>query len=154
MGKIDITKAPVRTGTGYPPPFDALVKARQWQKLGDLAGLTKFGVNLVTLPPGTWSSQRHWHQLEEEFVWVLEGEAVMVTDAGEETMRAGDCAGFRAGDRNGHHFQNRSAADVLFLVVGTREPGDSGEYPDIDLKFAENPKIDASVYFHKDGRPY
>ncbi len=133
--KIDPDKAPRGSGTRYPPPYDVPCRDRAWVKLGDAAGLTQFGVNLVTLPPGSWSSQRHWHTHEDEFVYVLEGEAVMVTDAGEEVVRAGDCAGFKAGVKNGHCFQNRSNAPVKLLVAGSRSEDDAGEYPDLDMKF-------------------
>ncbi|MEZ6022021.1 MAG: cupin domain-containing protein [Hyphomonadaceae bacterium] len=95
---------------------------------GDAAGLTQFGVNLVTLDPGVWSSQRHWHAKEDEFVYMLEGELVLVTDAGEEIMRAGDSAGFKAGVRDGHVLQNRSDKPARFLVVGGRDADDWGEY--------------------------
>src|SRR5262245_30054850 len=102
MGKINLETAPTGKGTRYPAPFDAPCKERRWVRLGDAAGLTQFGANLVTLAPGVWSSQRHWHSHEDEFVYVLEGELVLVTDAGDETMRPGDCAAFKAGERNGH----------------------------------------------------
>jgi uncharacterized cupin superfamily protein len=154
MPKIDLLKAERGKGTRYPAPFDAPCKAREWLRLGDAAGLTQFGVNLVTLHPGTWSAQRHWHSHEDEFVYVLEGEAVLITDRGEETMRAGDCAGFKAGDRDGHCLQNRSSADVVFLVVGARHPDDGGEYPDIDMKFTGNRYAGKGSYLHKDGTPY
>src|SRR5690242_20278143 len=132
--KIDIANAPNRTGASYPAPFDEPCRKRHRIRLGDAAGLTQFGVNLCRLTPGTWSSQRHWHTHEDELVYVIEGEVVLVTDDGEETLRPGDCAGFRAGDKNGHNFQNRSAADVVLLEVGSRAPGsDAVYYPDIDL---------------------
>ncbi|HAJ04072.1 MAG TPA: transcriptional regulator, partial [Brevundimonas sp.] len=90
----------------------------------------------LTLPPGAWSSQRHWHEGEDEFVWVLSGEVVLVEDEGETMLRAGDCAGFKAGVKNGHKLENRSDADAVLLEVGTRKPGgDHGEYPDIDMTF-------------------
>ena len=133
-GKIDIQAAPTRFGTGYPPPYDAPCQDRRRWKLGDAAGLTQFGVNLMRLPPGQWSSQRHWHTDEDEFTYVLEGEAVLVTDAGEQVMRAGDCAGFPAGQANGHQFQNRSDREVVLLEVGSRRPGtDLCYYPDVDM---------------------
>lgn len=151
MKKIDIEKAPTRHGTRYPAPYDQPCKARKRWQLGDAAGLTQFGVNLLRLPAGAWSSQRHWHLTEDEFVMVLEGEVVLVTDDGEETLRAGDCAGFKAGEQNGHHIQNRSNAETVLLEVGTRNPeGDGAEYPDIDLKLALHEK----AYRHKDGKPY
>src|SRR6185369_13860495 len=115
MPKIDIDALPVRTGSGYPAPFDAPCIGRTRRALGDAAGLTQFGVNLQRLAPGAWSSQRHWHTAEDEFVWVLEGEVVLVTDSGEEVLIAGDCAGFKAGAADGHHIQNRSNRDALLL---------------------------------------
>jgi uncharacterized cupin superfamily protein len=150
MGKrIDSRKAPTTVGTSYPPPYDAPCAARVRHRLGDAAGLADFGVNLLRLPPGTWSSQRHWHSAEDEFVYILEGEVVLVTDGGEETLRAGDCAGFKAGVKDGHHPQNRSPTDALILEVGSRrESVDTGEYPDIDMRFTPD------GYARKDGTPY
>lgn len=151
MPKIDIETAPTRFGTGYPPPYDEPCKDRRRWKLGDAAGLTQFGVNLLRLPPGQWSSQRHWHELEDEFVYVLEGEVVLVTDEGEQVLKPGDCAGFRAGVENGHHIQNRSDAEVVLLEVGSRAPGGDGAgYPDIDLRLPRG----SAVYVHNDGTPY
>ena len=121
--RIDPKNLPAHTGTYYPPPYDQPCRARTRAKLGDAAGLTQFGVNLLRLAPGVWSSQRHWHLKEDEFVYVLEGEVVLVTDAGEEVLKAGDCAGFKAGEQDGHHLQNRSDRDVLLLEVGTRIEG-------------------------------
>jgi len=135
MSKIDLETAPKGQGTRYPPPHDAPCKDRKWLRLGDAAGLTQFGVSLVTLEPGVWSSQRHWHEKEDEFVYMLDGELVLITDAGEEIMRAGDCAGFKAGVRDGHCLQNRSDKPARFIVVGSRDDEDWGEYSDIDMKF-------------------
>jgi uncharacterized cupin superfamily protein len=151
MPKIDVERAPEARGTRYPPAFAAPCAGRAWRRLGDAAGLTQFGVNRLVLPPGGWSSQRHWHALEDEFVWVLAGEVVMVDDAGEHRMGPGDCAGFPAGDRNGHHFINRSAAEAVLLVVGSRNDADHGEYPDIDLKFTRS---GTNPFTRKDGTPY
>ena len=149
MPKIDIDAAPTRFGTAYPAPYDAPCRQRKRWKLGDAAGLTQFGVNLLRLAPGVWSSQRHWHTAEDEFVWVVEGEVVLVTDAGEEVLRAGDCAGFPAGQPNGHHLINRSDREAVLLEVGSRRPReDQADYPDIDLRW------DGSVYTHNDGAPY
>jgi uncharacterized cupin superfamily protein len=149
MPKIDVEKVPVRTGTSYPPPFDQPCRDRQRQRLGDAAGLTQFGVNLLRLPPGSWSAQRHWHTVEDEFIWLVEGEVVLVTDAGEEVLRPGDCAGFKAGVPDGHHLQNRSGADAVVLEVGTRDwKNDACDYPDIDMK------ADAKGYLRRDGARY
>lgn len=154
MPKLDLSKATKRSGSSYPSPFDEPCRGRSALRLADLAGLTRFGVNLVRLEPGAWSSQRHWHALEDEFAWVLEGEVVLVTDAGEALLRAGDCAAFKAGVRDGHHVKNVSPAPAVLLVVGSRDDADSGEYPDIDLTFGPGRYAGKSVYRHKDGRPY
>ncbi len=153
MGKIDIEAAPAGAGSRYPAPYDEPCKARRWKKLGDAAGLTQFGVNLVTLDPGVWSSQRHWHAYEDEFVYVLEGELVLVTDAGEESMRAGDCAAFKAGVRDGHCLQNRSDKPARFIVVGGRDDRDWGEYPDLDMKFHPGRYSGGGGYTRKSGEP-
>jgi uncharacterized cupin superfamily protein len=149
--RIDVNSVPKVTGSGYPKPHDAACAARVRQRLGDVAGLSDFGVNLLRLPPGCWSSQRHWHSAEDEFVYVVSGEAVLVTDGGEEILRAGDCAGFKAGVKDGHHLQNRSDRDVMLLEVGSRRASeDEGEYPDIGMRFL---KGDAG-YVRMDGTPY
>ncbi len=148
--RIDLSKVSIRTGSGYPEPFDAPCAARGRQRLGDAAGLTDFGVNLLRLPPGCWSSQRHWHLAEDEFVYVLEGELTLVTDDGEEILKAGDCAGFKAGVEDGHHLQNRSAQDALALEIGSRKAEDEGAYPDIDMRFLK----ENAGYVHRDGTPY
>ena len=152
MGKrIDLKAVPVVTGSRYPAPFAAPCAARARQRLGDAAALTDFGVNLLRLPPDAWSSQRHWHSAEDEFVYVLEGEVVLVTDDGEEILRAGDCAGFKAGLKDGHHLQNRSSRDVVLLEIGSRRVAeDEGEYPDIDLRFLKG----RAGYARRDGTPY
>ena len=154
MPKIDIANAPRGEGAKYPPPYDEPCRQRSWVSLGDAAGLTQFGVRLVTLPPGAWSSQRHWHMHEDEFVYMLEGELVLLTDGREDVMRPGDCAGFKAGDRNGHCLQNRSSLPAKFLVAGSRDDRDWGEYSDIDMKFHAgrytNPK---AGYTRKNGDP-
>ena len=154
MPKIDVPTAPLVRGTKYPPPFDEPCRARVNRQLGTAARLTQFGVNLTRLLPGTWSSQRHFHEREDEFVWVLEGEVVLVDDAGEHVLRAGDCAGFPAGERNGHHLQNRGAHDAVLLTVGTRDDADHGEYPDIDMKFLPGRYSARGGYAHKDGTRY
>lgn len=154
MPKIDLATAPTGQGSRYPAPHDVPCRDRRWIKLGDAVGLTQFGVNLVVLPPGVWSSQRHWHSHEDELVYVVEGELVMVTDAGEETLRAGDSAGWPAGVQDGHHLQNRTDAVARFLVVGGRDDRDHGEYSDLDLAFASGRYRGGGGYRHKDGTPY
>jgi uncharacterized cupin superfamily protein len=150
--RIDVaTLAPV-VGTLYPTPFDAPCRARERIKLGDAAGLTQFGVNLLRLPPGAWSSQRHWHTSEDEFVYVLSGEVVLVTDGGEEVLRPGDAAGFPAQDTNGHCLQNRSDRDAQVLEIGTRVPGNAAYYSDIDMVAPAGGK--PAIYTHRDGTPY
>ena len=150
--RIDPDTLPERAGTFYPPPYDKPCRARYRRALGDAAGLGQFGINLTRLPPGGWSSQRHWHTKADEFVYVVEGELVLVTDAGEEMLKAGDCAGFPVGDGNGHHLQNRSGRDALYLEIGSRVAGDSALYPDIDLVFP--PEGKPALYTHRDGTPY
>jgi uncharacterized cupin superfamily protein len=146
--RIDLTAAPIVTGSAYPKPFDAPCAARSRQRLGVPAGLTDFGVNLLRLPPRAWSSQRHWHMAEDEFVFIIEGEVVLVTDSGEEILRAGDSAGFKAGIKDGHHLQNRSEHEAVVLEIGSRKLEDEGDYSDIDMRFTP------SGFTHKDGKPY
>ena len=148
--KIDIDKAPTVSGSRYPAPFDAPCRDRVRKRLGDAAGLSQFGVNLLRLTPGSWSSQRHWHTTEDEFIYVVSGEVVLVTDAGAEVLQAGDCAGFKAGAPNGHHLQNRSRADAVVLEVGSRRSDDEADYPDIDLHALAG----RVGYAHKDGLRY
>jgi uncharacterized cupin superfamily protein len=151
MKKIDVATAKATLGSSYPAPYGEPCRQRKRFRLGDAAGLTQFGVNLLRLSPGVWSSQRHWHTAEDEFVYVLEGEVVLVTDAGEEVLRPGDSAGFKAGDPNGHHLMNRSNADAVLLEIGARDPARDGvDYPDIDLMI----RAGARVFLHKDGTPY
>ena len=152
MPKIDIAAVPVRERTGYPPPYAEAVKGRLFQALGDAAGLTQFGVNLVRLKPGAASSQRHWHENEDEFLIVLEGELVLVEDEGETILRAGDTAGFKAGVPNGHHLLNRTERDGVFLVVGSRAPAERAHYPDVDLLYEAT---DGRVcYTNRAGEPF
>ena len=150
--RIDAATLTTVVGTLYPPPFDAPCRARERVKLGDAAGLTQFGVNLLRLPPGAWSSQRHWHTSGDEFVYVLSGEVVLLTDGGEEVLRAGDAAGFTAQDPNGHCLQNRSDREALVLEIGTRVPDDTAYYSDIDMVAPADGK--PAVYIHRDGTPY
>ena len=136
MPKIDIAAAPKRKGSGYPPPFDAPCAERIRQRLGNAGGLTDFGVNLMRLPPGGWSSQRHWHSHEDEFVFVLEGELVLIEDGGETLLRAGDCAAFAKNSGDGHHMINRSDSTAVYLEVGSRSGEDLTTCSDIDMMSA------------------
>ena len=156
MPKIDLDAAPTGHGTSYPDAFAGPCLARRRWRLGDAAGLDQFGVNLLRLPSGAWSSQRHWHLTEDEFVWVVAGEVVLVESLVGETptetvLVAGDCAGFKAGVPNGHRIENRSAAEAVLLEVGTRNPtGDGADYPGIDMVLP----LGADRYFHRDGTPW
>lgn len=134
MPKLDLAKVPVKTGSIYPEPYASMMQGRSSLRLGEAAGLTQFGVNLVMLESGAVSSLRHWHMAEDEFVMVTEGECVMVQDEGETVMRLGDCAGFPAGSTNGHHFLNRSDKVAKFLVIGSKAPREVATYSDHDLK--------------------
>ena len=148
---VDATTLPVKTGSGYPAPYDEPCKERQRQVLGDVFGLNDFGVNLMTLPPGAWSSQRHWHTHEDEFVYVLSGTATLVTDAGETSLTPGMCAGFAAGDANGHHLVNKSDEPFVYLEIGTRNADDDGYYADIDMQILKRAK--GGDFARKDGSP-
>lgn len=150
MPKLDLTSIPERRGSSYPAPFHKPAAERIRQRLGDAGGLTQFGVNLLHLPPGAWSSQRHWHSAEDEFVYVLSGEVALITDHGEATLHAGDCVAFPRNVADGHHLVNRSASTATCLEVGTRTADDCTAYPDIDMVF--DPK--AGGYTHRDGTPY
>ena len=151
MIAVSALDLPARQGTDYPPPHDAPCLNRIRRALGDAFGLSQFGVNLLDLPPGTWSSQRHWHEQQDEFVYVLEGEVVLVTDEGETVLRPGMIAGFRAGKANGHHLVNRSDKTVRVLEVGTRTVEEVAYYSDIDMMVREN--ADGWGYSTKDGQP-
>lgn len=149
MHKIDRTAAPVSRGSAYPAPFDEPCRERVRQALGDAANLTDFGVNLLLLPAGTWSSQRHWHSAEDEFIWIVQGEVTLITDQGEEILQTGDSAGFKAGHADGHHLQNRSDRPALVLEVGSRRTAtDVANYPDIDLRWTP------AGYIRKNGTAY
>ena len=150
MPKINIAAVPVRVGTGYPDPFNEACAGRTRQRLGDAGGLRAFGVNLMTLPVGKWSSQRHWHSHEDEFVYVLSGELTLVEDRAETVLRAGDCAAFPKASGNGHHLQNRSPAVAVYLEVGSRHPDDLTTCSDIDMMSFNRD----GAFVHKDGSPY
>lgn len=150
---IDPATVRERVGNGYPSPYNEHCEGRRKRALGDAGGLTQYGVNLVTLGPGEWSAQRHWHSHEDEFAWIVSGELVLVTDAGEETLGPGMAAAFPAGCQDGHHLVNRSRADAIYLEVGSRSAMDHCNYPDIDLHLEPDGQGDFR-FIHKDGRPY
>ncbi|HEY5761412.1 MAG TPA: cupin domain-containing protein [Steroidobacter sp.] len=150
MPKIDISTVPARQGVGYPAPFAAPCADRIRRRLGDAGGLRDFGVNLMMLPPGNWSSQRHWHSHEDEFVYILEGELILIEDGGETVLRKGDCATFPKGSGNGHHMINRSSTVAVYLEVGSRQLEDLTTCSDIDLMSSNSD----GRFVHKDGAPY
>jgi uncharacterized cupin superfamily protein len=135
MPKIDVSQAKVRTGSAYPAQFKPAVFGREKTVLGDVVGLTQFGVNLTLLRPGAASALRHWHENEDEFVYVLDGEVVLIEDDGETLLRPGDAAGFKAGVPNAHHLVNKSARDALYLEIGTRARTERAHYPEHDLVY-------------------
>jgi uncharacterized cupin superfamily protein len=148
MPKIDLDALLQSNATGYPEPFDAPVEGRWWRRLAPAGGLTKMGASHVVLKPGAWSSQRHWHDDEDELVVMLSGEAVLVEDGGETILRAGDVAAWPAAVENGHHMINRSDVDCVFIAISAGNKDGSGAYSDIDMTF------DSVGYYHKDGTPY
>lgn len=150
MPKIDLAAIPARVGSGYPVPFNEPCAHRTRRRLGDAGGLRDYGVNLMTLPPGGWSSQRHWHTHEDEFVYVLEGELKLVENDGATVLRAGDCAAFPKGTGNGHHLINETLTTAVYLEVGTRHPDDLTTCSDIDMKSSNAD----GRFLHKDGSPY
>ncbi|MFT3696453.1 MAG: cupin domain-containing protein [Kofleriaceae bacterium] len=150
MPKIDLAAVPVRRGSGYPSEFAAPCADRTRRRIGDAGGLKDFGVNLMTLPPGGWSAQRHWHREEDELVCVIEGELVLVEDDGPVVLRAGDWAAFPKNSGNGHHLKNESSATAVYLEVGSRSPTDMITCSDIDMQSSSTD----GLFRHKDGRPY
>ena len=150
MPKIDIGAVPQIKGVGYPPPFAVASADRIRQRLGDAGGLKDFGVNLMRLPPGNWSSRRHWHSHEDEFVYVLAGELTLCEDGGETMLRAGDVAAFPKGTGNGHHLINKSSALAVYLEIGSLHPSDLTTCSDIDMMSSN---VDGR-FVHKDGTPY
>jgi uncharacterized cupin superfamily protein len=151
--RIDVEAIQPRIGSGYPPPYDEPVARRERRALGDAAGLARIGVNVLRLPPGCWSSQRHWHENEDELVFVIAGEVVLVTDGGEETLCAGDAAGFKAGDCDAHHLQNRSDREALVLEVGNRAEREAIHYAEADLLLVRTEE-GGPGFTHRDGAPY
>jgi uncharacterized cupin superfamily protein len=152
MPKIDISKIPTDTRTGYPPPYDRVVQGRERKRLGNAGALDQFGVNLTTLKPGAASALRHWHEHEDEFVYLLEGEVVLIEDEGETVLNPGDAATFKANSGNGHQLVNRSSRDAVYLEVGTRAKVERVEYPEADLVALRDDKV--FRYTHKDGSSY
>ncbi|HKF12618.1 MAG TPA: cupin domain-containing protein [Xanthobacteraceae bacterium] len=152
MPKIDIAKASVRTRSVYPDPWGAVTQGREKTALGDVAGLTQFGVNLTRLKPGAASALRHWHETEDEFVYVLEGEIVLIEDGGTTVLRPGDAAGFKADLSNGHHLVNKSQRDALYLEVGTRAKRERAHYSDVDLVYDRDES--GFRFSRRSGEPY
>ena len=150
MPKIDIAAVPQRDGVSYPDPFAALSAHRSRRKLGEAGALTDFGVNLTRLPPSEWSSQRHWHSHEDEFVFVLEGELVLIEDGGETLLRAGEAAAFPKASGDGHHMVNRSDRDAVYLEIGARHRDDVTTCSDVDLTSLNRD----GRFLHRDGTPY
>ena len=148
MPKLDLDAIEQTNRTGYPAPFDKDVAGRWYRRIAPASGLTQFGVSHVTLKPGAWSSQRHWHDDEDEFLVMISGEAVLVEDGGRTILRPGDCAAWPKGIRNGHHLRNESDSDCSFIVVGSGAGGGGG-YSDIDMLFTADNR-----YTHKDGTAY
>jgi uncharacterized cupin superfamily protein len=147
---LDPSSVEPRVGSSYPTPYDEPCRDRLKRTLGEALGLTKYGVNLVHMPPGAWSAQRHWHSHEDEFVYVLEGEVTLVTDDGEQVLGPGMAAGFPAGKADGHHLVNKTEATAAYLEVGDRSDDDEVVYPDIDLSL---PK-EGPGFTRKNGEPY
>ncbi len=149
---LDPRLVPERTGSFYPRAFRGPADERIRQALGDALGLAQFGVNLVRLPPGAASALRHWHDQEDEFVYVLEGEATLITDAGQQVLGPGMAAGFPAGVEDGHHLINHGAGTAVYLEVGSRVPAEAVTYSDVDLKMQR--KSGQRSYKHKNGQSY
>lgn len=149
MPKIDLDAIPLNNSTGYPEPHNQAVQGRWKRGLASVAGISDFGINHVTLKPGAWSSQRHWHEGEDEFVVMIAGEATLIDDNGRTPLVAGDCVAFPKGDGNGHHIANEGQADCTFIAIG-RQPQSPCHYSDIDLMF----DWQRQGYFHKDGSDF
>ncbi|MBA3923239.1 MAG: cupin domain-containing protein [Nostocaceae cyanobacterium] len=149
---IDSQLVPDQTGSNYPDSFKSVVAGRVRKRLGDAAGLTNFGVNLARLAPGSSSALRHWHTRQDELIYVLEGEIILVTNSGEQVLKPGMAAGFPAGEADAHHLINRSNSEVVYLEIGDRSPDDEVNYPDDDLMIQTNDNTRISM--HKNGKPY
>ena len=149
---LKATEATTRSGSRYPPEHATECLHRTKYLLGDAFGLDQFGVNLVTLAPGAWSSQRHWHEKEDEFIYVVAGEITLADDTGEHLLSPGMCAGFKANNGNGHCLKNLTSAPVQYLEVGTRSAGEVAWYSDIDMKVEVKDRT--SRYTRKDGSSF
>jgi uncharacterized cupin superfamily protein len=152
MPKVDIALVPVKSGTFYPAEFQAECRGRYKQALGDAVGLTQFGVNITRVSPGFASALRHYHEQEDEFIYMLEGELVLIENDGETVLKPGDAAGFKAGSGNAHRLVNRSKSDAVYVEVGTRAPAERVHYPDDDLFMERDEK--GRRYLHKSGEAY
>ncbi|HXX03525.1 MAG TPA: cupin domain-containing protein [Xanthobacteraceae bacterium] len=152
MPKIDVAKVPVESRSTYPEPFNRMVAGRSRKRLGNAAGLDQFGVNVTTLKPGAASALRHWHEKEDEFVYILAGEVTLIENDGETVLRAGDAAGFKANVANGHHLVNKSAGDAVYIEIGTRSKHERAFYSDVDMMVVRDDS--GARYVHKDGKPY
>ena len=152
MPKVDIAKVPVKSGAGYPAQFLAAHKERHKQALGDAVGITQFGVNVTRIGPGAASALRHYHEQEDEFIYMLEGELVLIENDGETVLKPGDAAGFKAGSGNAHCLVNRSDKDAVYLEVGTRAAQERVHYPDDDLHLKRDGN--GARWLHKSGEPY
>ena len=152
MPKIDLTQLPILTGSSYPAEFDRKMVGRSLVRVGDAGGLTQFGANITILAPGAKSSMRHWHEEQDELVIITQGTCTLVDDHGTTEMTAGEVATFKAGDANGHCFENRSNSEARFLVIGTRTPTETGWYSDVDLMVAFD--AGGAKFTHKDGSPF
>jgi uncharacterized cupin superfamily protein len=151
---LDPNTVEATSRSGYPEPYRSRVLPRHKRRLGDALGLTRIGVNQTTLPPGKESSMRHWHTHEDEFVYVLEGEVVLRTEAGEQLLRAGMCAGFAAGGRDGHQLINRSDRPAIYLEISNRDNADTAYYPDPDVDLVWNAPHAPGKFTRRDGTPY
>lgn len=151
MPKIDISALPIRTGSVYPAPYDAMMAGRSSIRVGDAGGLTQFGANIVILAPGGLASMRHWHAEEDEFAYIISGHPTLVDDSGKTAMAPGDCATFPAGVENGHHFVNETEEEVRFLIVGTKSPNERAIYSDIDMMVVREDGVNR--FTTKDGTP-
>jgi uncharacterized cupin superfamily protein len=152
MPKVDIAQVPVKSGTFYPAEFRAEFEGRHKQAIGDAVGLTQFGVNITRISPGSATALRHWHEQEDEFIYMLEGELVLAENDGEVTLKPGDAAGFKAGSGNAHRLINRTDCDAVYFEVGTRAKIETVHYPDVDLVLVRDEK--GRRYLHRNGEPY